>query len=284
MSFYDSADAIYGSGQYGSASYGVVTPVIQITGVGATGTIQPVAINGFEVDISEKLDSVSATGSVNTVTVDIKTTLAGVAGTTALGTIEPKVDEALGSVSATGSVNTVTVNIKEDVTGVVGTFTLNGAGLSIRSINRVPVTSAGLTGTIGTIEPKVDEALGSVSATGAVGTLTVNLSEKLASVSATGNIGSLEFSNTHSLTSTGITGSIGTVSPNVKEELQLNAVSGVSATGSVNTVRQNPSAGLASVESFVLIKEPNVTAVQFDFEAVAHLYSRRRAVKVPRAA
>ena len=37
MSFYDSSDAIYGSGQYGSASYGRVAPNISLTGVSATG-------------------------------------------------------------------------------------------------------------------------------------------------------------------------------------------------------------------------------------------------------
>ena len=238
------SSALYGTGVYGGSVFGTRNVSFALTGVAGTSAIEPVAAGGFEIDVSEKL----------------------------------------GSVSSTGSVNTVTVNIQEDITGVVGTFTLNGAGLSIRSINRVPVTQNALTASLGTIEPKVDEALGSVSATGSVGTLTVNLSEKLASVSATGSIGSLEFSNTHSLTSTGITASIGTVSPNVKEELQLNAVSGVSATGAVNGVTTHTTAGLTSVAMTGVIDDLTITAVQFDFEAVAHLYSRRRAVKVPRAA
>ena len=238
------SSALYGTGVYGGSVFGTRNVSFALTGVAGTSAIEPVAAGGFEIDVSEKL----------------------------------------GSVSSTGSVNTVTVNIQEDITGVVGTFTLNGAGLSIRSINRVPVTQNALTASLGTIEPKVDEALGSVSATGSVGTLTVNLSEKLASVSATGSIGSLEFSNTHSLTSTGITASIGTVSPNVKEELQLNAVSGVSATGAVNGVTTHTTAGLTSVAMTGVIDDPTITAVQFDFEAVAHLYSRRRAVNVPRAA
>jgi len=33
MSFYDTADAIYGIGEYGAASYGVVTPNVSLTGV-----------------------------------------------------------------------------------------------------------------------------------------------------------------------------------------------------------------------------------------------------------
>lgn len=240
------SSALYGTGVYSGSVFGTRNVSFTLTGVAGTSTVQTVAINGFEIDISERLDSVSATGSVNT----------------------------------------VTVNIQEDVTGVVGTFTLNGAGLSIRSINRVPVTQNALTGSIGTVKPKVDEALGSVSATGSVGTLTVHLSEKLASVSATGSIGSLEFSNTHSLTSTGITASIGTVRPNVKEELQLNAVSGVNATGSINTVTVHVKENLLSTSATGSIgfARSNVIAVQFDFEAVKTQYSRRRTVILPRVA
>ena len=52
MATYTTTDAIYGTGAYGAASYGIVAPNIAISGVSATGTIAPVAINGFELDIS----------------------------------------------------------------------------------------------------------------------------------------------------------------------------------------------------------------------------------------
>ena len=45
MSFFDSADAIFGSGQYGAASYGRVTGIVQLSSVSATAqitTINPV--------------------------------------------------------------------------------------------------------------------------------------------------------------------------------------------------------------------------------------------------
>ena len=105
-------------------------------------------------------------------------------------------------------------------------------------------------------------------------------------VSATGSIGSLEFSNTHSLTSTGITASIGTVSPNVKEELQLNAVSGVSATGAVNGVTTHTTAGLTSagLTGSIGFARSNVIAIQFDYNAVKHLYNKRRTVNLPERA
>ena len=64
--------------------------LIALVGVAATGAVEGLSVGGFEVDISERLGSVSATG--------------------AIGTISFNTEEKLGSVSATGSVNTVTVN------------------------------------------------------------------------------------------------------------------------------------------------------------------------------
>jgi len=182
MAFYDSSDAIYGTGVYGSPLYGVVSPNVALTGVSATGSVQTVAINGFEIDISERLNSVSATGSAGTLTVNIVESLGSVSATGSIGTVEPKVDEALGSVSATGAVNTVTVNVAEKLTGVSATFTLNGAGLDIRSINRVPVDGVSGTTALGTIEAQTTEALNSVSAIGSVGSLTVHTAAGLTGV------------------------------------------------------------------------------------------------------
>ena len=182
MAFYDSFDALYGTGTYGSARYGIVAPEVALTGVSGTGAIQAVAINGFEIDLSERLGSVSATGSVGTLTVNIVESLGSVSATGSIGTIEPRTSEALGSVFATGSVNTVTVNIAEKLTGVSATFTLNAAGLDIRSINRVPVDGVSGTTALGTIEAQTTEALNSVSAIGAVGSLTVHTAAGLTGV------------------------------------------------------------------------------------------------------
>ena len=113
--------------------------------------------------------------------VNVSRTLTGVAGTSALGTVEAKTSEALLSVSATGAVGAVQVNLAPNITGVVGTFTLNGAGLDVKSVNRVPVTQNALTGSVeavsaGGFEIDISERLGSVSATGAIGTVTVAVS------------------------------------------------------------------------------------------------------------
>jgi hypothetical protein len=128
--------AIYGSGVYGSSEYGVINITVSISGVSATGTIASVVAGGFEVDVTERI------------------------------TI---------GVEGTGSVGSLTVNTAAGLTGVVGTFTVNAAGLDIRSINRVPVSGSPMTGSIGTVSPNVDEPIATgVEATGQAGTVEVN--------------------------------------------------------------------------------------------------------------
>ena len=217
---------------------------------------------------------------------NVSFTLTGVAGTSALGTVEPKTSEALLSVSASGAVSSVQVNLAPNITGVVGTFTLNASGLSVKTINRVPITQSALTGSIkavsaGGFEIDISERLGSVSATGAVGTVEAKTSEALLSVSATGSIGTVVLHSAPTLTLTGVsaTGEVNELVEKPTEEL-----SSVSATGSINGVSANTAAGLTSVGITGAIKELSVTTVQFDYEAVKHLYSKRRAVSVPRAA
>ena len=218
--------------------------------------------------------------------VNVSRTLTGVAGTSALGTVEAKTSEALLSVSATGAVGSVQVNLAPNITGVVGTFTLNGAGLDVKSINRVPVTQSALTGSIeavsaGGFEIDISESLGSVSATGAIGTVEAKTSEALLSVSATGSLGTLVLHAASSLTLTGVSA---TGEVNELEEKPTEELGSVSATGAVNGVSTSTGAGLTSVGITGTIGDPGITAVQFDFEAVAHLYSKRRAISVPRAA
>lgn len=135
--------ALYGSGLYGTSEYGVVNLTVSISGVSATGTIASVVAGGFEVDITERITT-------------------GVEGTSSVGSL--------------------TVNTAAGLTGVVGTLTLNGAGLDVRSVNRVPVNGVSATTTLGTIEAQTTEALNSVSAIGAVGSITVNTAAGLTGV------------------------------------------------------------------------------------------------------
>ena len=230
--------------------------------------------------------SVGVYGASSYGVVNVSRTLTGVAGTSALGTVEAKTSEALLSVSATGAVGSVQVNLAPNITGVVGTFTLNGAGLDVKSVNRVPVTQNALTGSVeavsaGGFEIDISERLGSVSATGAIGTVEAKTSEALLSVSATGAIGTPVLKATSSITLTGVSA---TGEVNELEEKPTEELGSVSATGAVNGVTANTGAGLTSVAMPGTIGNPSITAVQFDYQAVAHLYSKRRAVRVPRAA
>lgn len=149
---YGANDAIYGIGRYGTARYGIVTPFIQPRGFELTASVEPVSIDGFEIQVVEKVTGVSATvsignvktipvlvsgvqatGAVNTVIGFVITfvDIAGVAGTGVIGTIEPQITEDLGenpvtSVSATGSVGSVQVDVVEKLASVsvVGTINL----------------------------------------------------------------------------------------------------------------------------------------------------------------
>lgn len=193
MAFYDSSDAIFGTGTYGSASYGIVTPTAALTGVSATVTVASVAVTGFEIDISEVLNSVSATTSLGTLQVNITESITGVSATVSIGTLEAKTTEAIDSVSATGSVGSIQVNISEVLTGVVGTGAVND-DFDVRSIK-----TATTTGVVGTTA--VDDGLNfvvtigpitGVSATATLGTLQeITTSEALESVSATVSLGTI---------------------------------------------------------------------------------------------
>ena len=124
MSFYDSSDALYGTGRHGSARYGKVSPNVALSGVSATGAIETVSVGGFEIDISENLLSVSATGAIGSVGVGNSATLTGVSATGSINTVKENVAEELGSVSATGAIGTIEPQVDEDLNSVSATCLL----------------------------------------------------------------------------------------------------------------------------------------------------------------
>jgi hypothetical protein len=223
--------ALYGSGVYGSSEYGVINVTASVTGVSATALTRTLHINAFEVDITEPL---------------------------------------YGPDALTVSTNTATVNIAEKVSGVIATFSVNAAGLSIRSINRVPVTGSPMTGSIGTLSPNVNEPIATgVIATTSLNTVQVHISEKLDSVSATGGIGSLEHSNTVTLTGVESVGQVGEVEDQPLERI----ATGVFATGGIGSLTLHTTAGLTSVVGTFSVGTPTVTGVTTTFTASA--YDRR---------
>lgn len=140
--------AVYGTGEYGKAQYGVAFAIVQLDGTEATGSISPIQINGFEVDVGENLNSVSATGSIGTVSPNLAITVTGVEGT--------------------GLQNGVVIPAKELLVGVSVTGFINQVGIG----NSVTLAGVQAVGSAHTLEEQVGEAVESVQATGSVGTLT----------------------------------------------------------------------------------------------------------------
>ena len=278
MAFYDTADAIYGTGQYGAASYGIVTPNVSLTGVSATALTRTLHINAFEVDITEPLYGPNAlTGSVGTLEFANTVTLTGVAGTGQIGTVSPNIDVILIGIVPlpVGLVGTPSINLSEKVDSVSATFTIGT--FNIRSINYVPVTSSPMTGTIGTLSPNVDEPIATgVQGTTALGSIQVNIAEKVSGVSATGGIGSLEHSNTVTLTGVQGVGQVGEVEDQPLERI----ATGVQATGAIGSLTVHTTAGVSGVVGTFSIGIVTATGITFTF--VANDYDRKRVVYVPR--
>lgn len=99
----------------------------ELTGVTGTGAVAPVVAGGFEIDITERIDSgveatgqvgsptqikvgagatgVEATGSIGTLEHSNTTLLQSVVGTVPEPSVEPQITEVIGGVFATGAVN-----------------------------------------------------------------------------------------------------------------------------------------------------------------------------------
>ena len=250
MSTFGANDALYGTGTYGTARYGRVTPVVSISGVVGTGAIGTVEVkldttltgvsatgivNDVEEQPTENLESVSATGSVGTVTpsADSSLTLTGVEGTSALGTVEAQIDTSISGLGSTGSVGTVTATASA---AVMGAFNPDITSLLFSKV-------ALLTASEISADTRIAEVLG------------VSLAEQnLASSRVIAQV----------LDATGSSGV-------TNETLALTGGSQVS--GSVQGAVGSGQAGSLSTSATI-----------FDFEAVKELYSRRRTVFIARAA
>ena len=250
MSTFGANDALYGTGTYGTARYGRVTPVVSISGVVGTGSIGTVEVkldttltgvsatgivNDVEEQPTENLESVSATGSIGTVTpcADSSLTLTGVEGTSALGTVEAQIDTSITGFGLTGSVGTVTVTASASV---MGAFNPDITPLLFSKVAFVTASEI-------SADTRIAEVLG------------VSLAEQnLASSRVIAQV-------------LDATGSSGTTN----ETLAFTGGSQVS--GSIQGAVGSGQAGALSTSATV-----------FDFEAVKSLYSRRRTIFIARAA
>ena len=250
MSTFGANDALYGTGTYGTARYGRVTPVVSISGVVGTGSIGTVEVkldttltgvsatgivNDVEEQPTENLESVSATGSIGTVTpsADSSLTLTGVEGTSALGTVEAQIDTSITGFGLTGSVGTVTVTASASVMGAFN------PDITPLLFSRVALLTAS--------ETSADTRIAAVEG--------ASLAEQnLASSRVIAQV-------------LDATGSSGTTN----ETLAFTGGSQVS--GSIQGAVGSGQAGALSTSATV-----------FDFEAVKSLYSRRRTIFIARAA
>lgn len=125
-----------------------------LASVAGTAFLEPITAGGFEIDISERLLSVAAIGSINA--------------------IIPNVSELLNSISSTGSITAVQPRVAANVS-------LEGVSAQIDTLDM----------SLDVFEIDVSELLLSVEATGTINTVTVNLTEQLDSVSSTVLAGSV---------------------------------------------------------------------------------------------
>lgn len=140
---------LYGTGQFGKARYGIAQGLANPVGVQATGSIAPVQVNGLEIDLSENLDSVSATGSVGAVQVNLVEKVTGVQGA--------------------GQVNSVVINAVANAVGVSATGAINTVGIG----NSARPTGVQATGIVNTLVEDITDTLAGVQGAGAIGSPTI---------------------------------------------------------------------------------------------------------------
>lgn len=234
--------AIYGSATYGSNTYGGSITETH-SGVSSTGSVTTVTVTA---DNNVSLPSTSATGSVTTATIvgDANLSLTGVS---ASGTTDPDVvitADAVHTVtsvrgtSATGTVGTVGVAIHQ-VDGVEGTGNTTTATISGDSL--VAVSTAKITSSINTVTTTADSntSVTGVEATGAVGDAEslVNITAAVTGVEATATAGDVGVFTglfvTVEVTGLEATGSVTTAT--VTADAVANNLTGLEATGQTTT-------------------------------------------------
>tara|TARA_R110002074_G_scaffold68067_2_gene159801 strand:+ start:302 stop:850 length:549 start_codon:yes stop_codon:yes gene_type:complete len=148
MAIYGANDGLYGTGTFGTAVFGSLSPVKAITGVSGTGEIEPPEIGGFEVDIGIRLTATTVgTGSVGSLQPNIKAEISGVTATVSLGQITIDALEEIFTVVGTGFVGSVGAGVTPNITGVTATGQVGS--ISTIHVSEI-IVSAGGTATLGT--------------------------------------------------------------------------------------------------------------------------------------
>ena len=290
MSFYDAADAIYGSGQYGAASYGRATGIVTLTGVSGTSAVGSITL----VSIAT-ISGVSATGQVTAVTTanDSSITVASVAGTSALGSVTTVINTFLITVANNGSINRyysrgVEAPVLTFARGNTYTFDLSdssNSGHPLRFKDAVSgssyttgVTVNGTAGNAGAnVQIVVDASTPStllyyctVHGNAMGNTINVTFNSEYVAIYGSGKYGKAKYGvafSTKQLTGVQATGAIAPVQVNGLEVDVDENLASVSATGAIGTVQPNISKtvtgvqGAGQVNSIVLNGQALLTGV-----------------------
>lgn len=119
----------------------------ELTGVGATGAVAPVVAGGFEIDITERIDTgVEGTGQVAGVQVNPGVGLTGVSATGSIGTLEHSNTTLLQSVVGTVSEPSVEPQVTEIISGVFATGAVNGSFTHSNTTLLTAVSASGAAG------------------------------------------------------------------------------------------------------------------------------------------
>jgi len=279
MSFFGTNDAIYGSGAYGSASYGRTTPIVVPASVSATGAVATVDA-GISIGI---VGGVSATGAIGAATFanDTVEVLGSVAGTGAVsGSLVVSAGKQVDSVSATGSIGTVSATAFFGINDAIYGTGVYGTAIYGQVTSQLQIPSLVATGGIGSVSVGTGNNVTGVSATGSIGSV-ITIPFIVDGVQGTGAVAAVVGFTITPVDISGVagTGQIGTVEPQITEDLAENPIPSVFATGSVGgDVVVHVVEKLASVVGTSALGTISSSGVVTAF--TASNYSRQRTLKI----
>ena len=271
MSFYGDSDAIFGSGKYGSASYGRAAGVVTVAGVSGTSALGSITL----VSIAQP-SGVSATGQVTAVTTanDSSKTVASVVGTSALGSVTTVINTFVITVANNGSINRyysrgVEAPVLTFARGNTYTFDLSDSSNSGHPLRfkdasgtsyTTGVTVNGTPGNAGAnVQIVVDGGTPSsllyyctVHGNAMGNTINVTFNADYVATYGSGKYGNAQYGvafGIQQLTGVQATGAIAPVQVNGLEVDVDENLAGVSATGAIGTVKPNIAKAIAGVQA-----------------------------------
>lgn len=278
----DQYDALYGIGRYGSARYGIVTPIYVVEGQRLTS-----ALGTIEVQVSEKSESARATFSLGTptYTATANKALVGIHADLTLGTsvIAAAANIAAEPVTITSGTSDSTFEAKANQEAAPVSATITLGTVSAKSINRVPVDGFTLSIESGIVEITLRTYVTGVRTSSSLGLVKVNLKKVVSSVRSTIALGTsttkapankIPASNRSSIT-------LG----DIKKQLNTKPT-GIRVTVTNQTAFPSADANkvLAHTRISTTVKSGTATGVAFNFSTFANNYSPRRTLYIPQAA